>query len=89
MVLVDTMIRNKRFKDFIGEMVRIQNDESEDRTIWEFWLHRIWDMSFGEFCDLAKKKQGIQTTISDKPNQEELKEAVQNSVNILNGFCLS
>lgn len=83
MVILNKMILTKRFTEFVGEFVKIRNEELEDQTKWDFFLHKVYDMTFKEF--LAKTEESTQTaeTIPD----EVLQATVKNSMEILNGFC--
>lgn len=85
MVLLDKMIQGQRFHEFVCEFVSIQNEELEDQTKWEFWLHKVFDQTFREFLD------GINNTNSQtkRPSNEDLETTVKESMEILNGFCLS
>lgn len=62
------------------ELVHIHNEEMEDKTLWDIWLHRIFDKGFDEF----KKSLGGNKTAA--PTQEEVKSIAMDSRNILAGF---
>ena len=81
MVLLNQMIRTRRFEEFVLELVRMHNEEMEDKTLWEIWLHRIFDKGFDEFKkSLGSKKEKA------APTQEEVKSIAMDSRNILAGF---
>ena len=85
MPLLDTMIRAGRFNEFVQEIIRIKNDENEEKTLWEFWLHRVFDMTYEEFLN------SIQT--NEAPNNQpssraELESTVHHSAEMLNEFRL-
>jgi hypothetical protein len=81
MTLLDRMIATYRLEEFVDEFVRIYNDEQEDKTLWEVWLHRIFDKSFAEFkISLTKPEKAA-------PTPEELRSIAQDSMNILAGFA--
>lgn len=63
------------------ELVQLHNEEMEDKTLWEIWLHRIFDKTFAEF----KKSLG-EATETAAPTQEEIKSIAMDSMNILAGF---
>ena len=75
------MIRSVRFDEFVTEFVKTINSENEEKTSWEFYLHKVQDGSYQDFVDEMK---------NDKENQkmtDEVKESiVQNALNILNNF---
>lgn len=85
MVILDKMILTGRFSEFVQEFVRIRNEELEDQTRWEFWLHKVFDMSFKEFLDKADRGSESKETLSD----EVLEATIKESMGIINGFCPS
>ena len=84
MVLLDSMIKSHRFKEFIFEFVDITNEELEDHTIWELWLHKVFDREYQDFYDQAKSKGAEKL-----PSKFVLESAVKESAEMLNGFHLS
>lgn len=46
---INGMIRTGRFCEFVGNLWVTDSTERNDREIWEFFLHRIFDKSFDEF----------------------------------------
>lgn len=71
-VLLDSLILAGRFEEFVLEFLQLQ---SEDKT-WEFFLHKVFDKSYMDFCkelDTTTKNQGmtdeqIETTINEAKN---------------------
>ena len=85
MVILDKMIQAQRLNEFIREFVKIRNQELEDQTRWEFWLHKVFDMTFKEF--LSKTEQATET---DEVLPDEILQAtVLESMGIIDGFCPS
>ena len=85
MVILDKMIQARRLTEFIQEFVKIRNRELEDQTRWEFWLHRVFDMTFKEF--LSKTEQATET--EEVLPDDVLQATVLESMGIINGFCPS
>lgn len=56
-----------------------------DKTRWEFWLHRVFDMSFEEY--LSRLGGGKET--EEVVPSEALEATVKESFGILKGFCPS
>lgn len=84
MILIDKMILTRRFHEFVNEFVKLHNEEVEDSTAWELWLHRIFDRDFKDF------KAALNGDMSgDTPSAAELESTVRDSMNILNDFRLS
>jgi len=76
------MISTGRFCEFVQELIKTHNEEQEDKTIWEYWLHKVYDKSLGEF------KESLKTESSAAPTQKELEETVLASFEMLEGFSL-
>ena len=80
MQLVSQMIRTRRLEEFVMQLVEMHNDEMEDKSLWEIWLHKIFDKSFADFrSEVTGEKKAA-------PTPEEIKSTVQDSMNILAGF---
>ena len=86
MVLLEQMIRTGRFSEFVGEILSIHNEETEEKVLWEFWCHKVFDMTYQEFLN---KSKGTTSKASEKPSQEILEATVMESRDILNSFCPS
>ena len=86
MELLQQMIRTGRFSEFVGEILAIHNEETEEKVMWEFWCHKVFDMTFQEFVN---KSKGTTTRTEEKPSQEILEATVMESRDILNSFCPS
>lgn len=75
------MIRVGRFSEFVDEFISTHNKEEDEQSIWEVYLHKIWDKSFAEF------KEQIEI---DREHQEmtesDIETTVQNSMKILGNF---
>lgn len=75
MALLNLMIRSGRLYAFIGEIVTIRNEETEDQVLWEYWLHKDFERSFSEFR--ASLEQ------STEAGEEDLAAIVRQSQEIL------
>ena len=74
------MIKMHRLEQFVTELVTIHNEEMEDKTLWDIWLHRIFDKGFDEF------KKSISGETQAAPTPEEIKSIAMDSKGILAGF---
>lgn len=75
-LLLDEVILNNRFCDFVIEIMTSENE----RKTWEFYLHKVFDKSYEDF----KSSLG---SIQDKKTQEtDLETTILNSKNTLNNF---
>lgn len=86
MLLIETMIKGRRFKAFVDDLVNRHNTEEEERTMWEYWLHRIFDKSFADFMSEIKPNNKKAETKQDTTDWTKV---VAESRDILNDFCLS
>lgn len=77
LALLNQMIRTLRFHEFVGEIINIRNEETEDQALWEFWLHKDFERSFSEFLEAAKQRNEPEAT------EEELTAIVKQSAEIL------
>ena len=82
MVILDKMIRARRFTEFVQEVMRIRNQEMIDKARWEFWLHKVFEMTFEEYL---AKIDGTDEVLSD----DVMEETIKDSMGIINGFCPS
>lgn len=85
MVILNQMIRTGRFAEFVQEFIRIKNEELSVQTRWEFWLHRVFDMSFEDYLAKCDSIPETEETVPD----EVLQATVQESMGIINDFCPS
>lgn len=72
-IFIDSMISNVRFSEFIETVWEAENDKRN----WEFFLHKVHDVSYSEFLE----------SINGNPEPiEPIETTVKNSAEILNGF---
>ncbi len=60
MPLLNQLLQAGRFSGGIDDLIALRNEELEERTAWEYYLHRIFDQSFEEFREQAKPPQELQ-----------------------------
>jgi hypothetical protein len=80
MPLINGMIRTHRLFEFVNKLVEMHNEEEKDKTLWDVWLHRVFDKSYNEFMEALDDKQKA------APTQEEVTNIVVETKNMLNGF---
>ena len=68
--------------EFIDGFIELYNEEQEEKTIWELWLHKIFDKSFAEF----RNSLNTQANKTAAPTQEDVTNTIRESMDILNGF---
>lgn len=74
------MISVGRLDEFVNEIINIHNEEYKDKTLWDIWLHRVFDKSFAEFS------QSLEADNAAAPSEEEVANIVVETKNMLNGF---
>lgn len=79
--LLDQMILCGRFSEFVFEFIKIKNQETEEDSLWEYYLHYPFiEISFEEF----KRRLGIGK--DEEHTKSNLEATVRKSKNILDGF---
>ncbi len=76
-LLVDNLIATNRFTEFILELIDIQND----KRIYDYWLHKIFDKGFEEF-----KKTVMENNKIVNVDNQNVEKTINESMNILNNF---
>ena len=75
-IFIDQIILDCRLCEFVDQILKIE----DDRKVWEFYLHKVHDMSFDDFVDSLGKNQ------KDEVSKEQLETTVKESASILAGF---
>ena len=75
--LMNGYIQTSRMCEFVQAFVK--QKEEDDR--WEFFIHKVLDKSYPEFCESLRISQGVQS-MSDKDIETTIKE----SMDILGDF---
>ena len=77
-VLLDSLILTNSLNNFIDDFFDFVIEERKEKTEWEFFLHKVYDKSWGEFSDSIKQ--------SDDHKPIDLGATLMKSKNILNNF---
>jgi hypothetical protein len=83
MILLDGMIQTGRLSEFVDEFITLYNEEQQEKTAYEVWLHKVFDKSFSDFM---REINGTSKTAA--PTQHDIESTVRESQNILAGFVL-
>ena len=75
------MIDTGRFSEFVDEFLKTYNKEKEDKLDWEYFLHKVYDMTFKDFKDQIKVNSETQ-----QMSVRTIETTVNDSLNILNNF---
>ena len=79
------MIQSGRFKEFVNEAIKLQNEDTESKTQWEYYLHKIFNMTYYEYLAAIGK---IEEEAPGAMSQEETEATVRASMEIMNSFRL-
>lgn len=78
---VDNMMRVGRFSDFVVQFIRTTAEEKEESRNWDYFLHRVFEGSFIDFCESLKDAER-----NANMNEQEIETTLNNSRDILNHF---
>ena len=81
MELLDNMLDTGRLSRFVSEIIKTVNEEMEEKTLWEFWLHKDWERSWHDFRKSLNGKQH-----NAAPTQQETLDILNESMNIMASF---
>ena len=78
---MDGMIQTGRFEEFVITFCDTVKKEKDEKTSWEYFLHRVFDKSFEEF------KKGMKNDNENKKmSKRTIETTVKSSMDILNQF---
>lgn len=84
MQLLDMAFASGRLCNVVSEIIKTITEEKEEKTLWEYWLHKDWERSWTEF---RKTLNDHGTTKEAAPTQEEKIDIVKQTMNIMDSFC--
>ena len=79
LILLDNLILTNSTSDFIDDFFKFINEEKEEKTQWEFFLHKIYDKTWKEFIDEIKPSNNEQKAV-------DLGATIRKSKDMLNNF---
>lgn len=75
--LMDGYIQTSRMCEFLHAF--IQQKIEDDK--WEYFIHKVWDMSFDKFCETLQTSQDLR-----EMSDEDIETTYKMSMNILGNF---
>jgi hypothetical protein len=75
--LINGYIQTSRLCDFIHAF--IEQKQEDDK--WEYFIHKVWDKSYSEFCQALQTSQDLQ-----EMSDEDIETTVKKSMEILGNF---
>ena len=80
-LILDDFIRLRQLQEFIEEMIERIADEKTQEARWEYWLHKVYDMSFADF--VRKCEEPAQ---DEKVDYAKIGNILNDSKKMLDGF---
>lgn len=77
-LLLDQLILTNSLSGYIDDLFTIISEEKQEQTMWEFFLHKVYDKTWKEFCE--------ETKISNNTKDVDLGETVLKSKTMLSNF---
>lgn len=77
-LLLDQLILTDSLSGYIDDLFTIISEEKQEQTMWEFFLHKVYDKTWKEFCE--------ETKISNDTKDVDLGETVLKSKTMLSNF---
>lgn len=82
--LLNNMIRTSRLTEFLGEIAGFRKEETEDKMLFDVWLHRRKNTSYSDFLDEVERNR----LAAETPSRKSLENAVQTSFETLQAFSI-
>jgi hypothetical protein len=80
-LFMDGMIQTGRFFEFVIDFTKTINREMEEKYDWEYFLHKVFDMTYQEFKEEIKIN-----TQNQQMSERDIETAIGHSMNILKNF---
>ena len=77
-VLLDNLIATASLRNFINDFHKFIDEEKQEESKWQFFLHRVFDKSWKDFCE--------EIDSINKVEKIDLGATLNKSKNILNNF---
>ena len=82
LLILDEFIRIHQLYDFVTEILKEIADEKIHDARWQFYLHKVFDMSFEEYVRRCEEPQHEDQEMS----HEEIGNVINDSKKMLEGF---
>ena len=77
-VLLDSFIATASLSNFIDDFFKFIGEEKQEETKWQFFLHKVFDKSWKDFCDEMESV--------DKAKTVDIGATIKKSHNMLTNF---
>ena len=82
MMLLEQMLQAGRLAEFIDELGQLMWQEKADKQRWDFWLHRVDNMSFEEYVQMCE--ESLKQKESSEKN--DIEATVKHSYEMIENF---
>ena len=82
-LILDNVIRLGQLHDFSIQILKIITEEKVQERRWEIYLHKVWNMTFEDYVNSCESKPE-----NHEMTEDEIKNVIEQSTNILEGFAL-
>lgn len=84
--LLDSLIENRQFDEYVQFLLNKEAEDKNDRMLWEYYLHKVFDRSFDEFKKDTLAKSAGESRKNDAVDEAKRDEIIKKSNEILKGF---
>ena len=83
MMLLNQFIETGRLDEFVLEFINIRNEETREKVQWDFFLHKVHDMSWEEYANATE------TPEEQEADMNKVEAQVKESLDILQNFRMN
>lgn len=83
-MVMDDFIRLGQFHEFTVDILTTIAEEKIHNARWEYYIHKVWNMSFDEYIAECKSKQDKEK--NNDMSVQDISNIVSDSMNMLKGF---
>lgn len=83
-LMLDEFIRLHQLHNFVMETLKTIADEKVAEKRWQYYIHRVYDMTFEEYVRKCEEPEAQETT--KQMTDTQISNVVNESRNILQGF---
>lgn len=81
-LILDDFIRLQQLHDFVLEILKTIAEEKAHDARWQYYLHKVFDMSFEEYVQKCEQPQNQEKEMSN----QEIGNVINESKMMLDGF---
>lgn len=79
-LILDEFIRLRQLHEFSVEILKTIAEERIHNARWEYYIHKVWDMSFEDYVKACEKPKEVELS------HEEIGDIISKSKMMLKGF---